>query len=67
MYRNSSTIDSISMEGILEVSGSPDLRSQEETTGLVDRKIQYDDADWFNENPNRAAGLMQQLRNTVHI
>ena len=39
-----------------EVSGSPWLRSQEETTGLVDRKGQYDDADWFNENPNRAGG-----------
>ena len=40
-----------------EVSGSPCLRSQEETTGSVDRKGQYDDdADWFNENPNRAGG-----------
>ena len=28
-----------------------------ETTGSVDRKGQYDDdADWFNENPNRAGG-----------
>ena len=40
-----------------EVSGSPCLRSQEEITGLVDRKGHYDDdADWFNENPNRAGG-----------
>ena len=44
--------------GDLEVSGSPGLRSQEETTGSVDRKGQYDDADWFNENPNRAAGTV---------
>ena len=44
--------------GDLEVSGSPCLRSQEETTGSVDRKGQYDDADWFNENPNRAAGTV---------
>ena len=44
--------------GDLEVSGSPCLRSQEETTGSVDRKGQYDDADWFNENPNRAAGMV---------
>ena len=44
--------------GVLEVSGSPCLRSQEETTGSVDRKGQYDDADWFNENPNRAAGTV---------
>ena len=43
--------------GDSEVSGSPCLRSQEETTGSVDRKGQYDDdADWFNENPNRAGG-----------
>ena len=44
--------------GNLEVSGSPCLISQEETTGSVDRKGQYDDADWFNENPNRAAGTV---------
>ena len=44
--------------GDLEVSGSLGLRSQEETTGSVDRKGQYDDADWFNENPNRAAGTV---------
>ena len=43
------------LEGDSEVSGSPCL-SQEETTGSVDRKGQYDDADWFNENPNRAGG-----------
>ena len=56
MYRNSTTIDSISRRDS-EVSGSPCLRSQEETTGSVDRKGQYDDdADWFNENPNRACG-----------
>ena len=42
--------------GESEVSGSPCLRSQEETTGSVDRKGQYDNADWFNENPNRAGG-----------
>ena len=43
--------------GDSEVSGSPCLRSQEETTSLVDRKGQYDDdAYWFNENPNRACG-----------
>ena len=42
--------------GDLEVSGSPGLRSQEETTGSVDRKGQYEDTDWLNENPNWAAG-----------
>ena len=44
--------------GDLEVLGSPCLRSQEETTGSVDRKGQYDDADWFSENPNRAGGTV---------
>ena len=44
--------------GDLEVSASPGLRSQEETTGSVDRKGQYEDADWLNENPNRAAGTV---------
>ena len=43
--------------GDLEVSGSPS-RSQEVTTGSVDRNGQYDDDDWFNENPNRAAGTV---------
>ena len=42
--------------GDSEVPGSPCIRSQEETTGLVDRKGQYNDADCFNENPNRAGG-----------
>ena len=45
--------------GDSEVSGSPCLRSQEEITGSVDRNGQYDDdADWFNENPNRAGGTV---------
>ena len=44
--------------GDSEVSGSPCLRTQEETTGLVDRKGQYDDADWFKDNPNRAGGTV---------
>ena len=44
--------------GDLEVSGSPGLRSQEETTGSVDQKGQYDDADWFIENPNRVSGTV---------
>ena len=34
------------------------LRTQEETTGSVDRKGQYDDADWFKDNPNRAGGTV---------
>ena len=42
--------------GDSEVSGSPCLRTQEETIGSVDRKGQYDDDDWFNDNPNRAGG-----------
>ena len=45
-------------EGDSEVSGSPCLRTQEETTGSVDRKGQYDDADWFKDNPNRAGGTV---------
>ena len=44
--------------GDLEVSGNPGLRSQEETTGSVDRKGQYEDADWLNKNPNRASGTV---------
>ena len=40
--------------GDSEVLGSPCLRTQEETTGSVNRKGQYDDADWFKDNPNRA-------------
>ena len=44
--------------GELEVSGSPCLRSHEETTGSVDRKGQYEDADWLNKNPNRADGTV---------
>ena len=44
--------------GDLEVSASPGLRSQEETTGSVDRTGQYEDADWLNKNPNRAAGTV---------
>ena len=44
--------------GDSEVSGSPCLRTQEETTGSVDRKGQYDDADWFKDNPNRAGGTV---------
>ena len=44
--------------GDSEVSGSPCLRNQEETTGLVDRKRQYDDADWFKDNPNRVGGTV---------
>ena len=45
--------------GDLEVPGRPCLRRQEETTGLVDRDGQYDDdADWFNENPNRVGGMV---------
>ena len=44
--------------GNLEVSGSLCLRSQEVTTGSVDRNGQYGEADWFNENPNRAAGTV---------
>ena len=45
--------------GDSEVSGNPCLRSQEEITGSVDRNGQYDDdADWFNENPNRAGGTV---------
>ena len=44
--------------GDSEVSGSCCLRPQEETTGLVDRKGQYDDADWFNDNPNQADGTV---------
>ena len=41
-----------------EVSGSPFFKSQKETTGSVDRKGQYDDADWCIENPNRADGTV---------
>ena len=44
--------------GDSEVSGSPCLRTQGETTGSVDRKGQYDDADWFKDNPNRAGGTV---------
>ena len=45
--------------GDSEVSGGPCLRSQEEITGSVDRNGQNDDeADWFNENPNRAGGTV---------
>ena len=44
--------------GDSEVSGSPCLRNQEETTGSVDRKGQYDDADWFKDNPIRAGGTV---------
>ena len=44
--------------GDLEVSGRPGLRSREETTGSVDRKGQYEDADWLNKNPNRVAGTV---------
>ena len=44
--------------GDSEVSGSRWLRPQEETTGSVDRKGKYDDADWFNDNPNRAGGTV---------
>ena len=44
--------------GDSEVSGSPCLRTQEETTGSVDRNGQYDDADWFKDNPNRAGGTV---------
>ena len=44
--------------GDLEVSGDPGLRSQEETTGSVDRKGQYENADWLNKNPNWAAGTV---------
>ena len=47
--------------GVLEVSGSPCLRSQEVTTGSVDRNGQYDDDDWFNENPNRAASYIKGI------
>ena len=47
-----------SPEGDSEVSGSRCLRPQEERTGSVDRKGQYDDADWFNDNPNRAGGTV---------
>ena len=42
----------------LEVSGGPGLRNHEETTGSVDQKGQYKDADWLNKNPNRAAGTV---------
>ena len=46
--------------GDSEVSGSPCLRPQEETTGSepVDRKGQYDNAEWFKDNPNRAGGTV---------
>ena len=44
--------------GDSEVSGSPCLQNQEETTGSVDRKGQYDDANWFKDNPNRAGGTV---------
>ena len=44
--------------GDSEVSGSPCLRTQEETTGSVDWKGQYDDVDWFKDNPNRAGGTV---------
>ena len=44
--------------GDSEVSGNPCSRTQEETTGSVDRKGQYDDADWFKDNPNRAGGTV---------
>ena len=44
--------------GDSEVSGSPCLRTQGETTGSVDRKGQYDDADWFKDNPNRVGGTV---------
>ena len=44
--------------GDSEVSGNPCLRTQEETTGLVDRKGQHVDADWFKDNPNRAGGTV---------
>ena len=43
---------------ICTVSGSPGLRNHEETTGLVDQKGQYEDADWLNKNSNRAAGTV---------
>ena len=57
MYRNSSLLIQYP-GGDSEVSGSPCLRTQEETTGSVDRKGQYDDADWFKDNPNRAGGTV---------
>ena len=44
--------------GDSEVSGNPCLRTQEETTGLVDRKGQCDEADWFKDNPNCAGGTV---------
>ena len=44
--------------GDSEVSGNPCSRTQEETTGSLDRKGQYDDADWFKDNPNRAGGTV---------
>ena len=56
MYRDSSIIDSISWRGFRSIS--PCLRTHEETTGSVDWKGQYDDADWFKDNPNRAGGTV---------
>ena len=44
--------------GDSKVSGSLCLRTQEETTGSVDRKGQYDDANWFKDNPNRTGGTV---------
>ena len=44
--------------GDSEVAGSPCLRTQEEMTGSVDRKGLYGDADWLDDNPNRAGGTV---------
>ena len=49
--------------GDSEVSGSPCIGSQEEITGSVDRIRQNDDnANWSNENPNRAGGRYSRDR-----
>ena len=46
--------------GDSEVSGIPCLGSQEEITSSVDRIGQNDDdANWSNENPNRAGGTVE--------
>ena len=46
--------------GDSEVSGGHCLRGLGETTGSVDRNGHYDDdADWVNENPNRAGGSVE--------
>ena len=54
--------------GDSEVSGSPCLGSQEGITGSVDRIGQNDDdANWSNENPNRAGGTVKTGTDTTVV